>query len=275
MALNTSIRGLQIRDAFFGAGLARNGVDGDIADVQVDDSSIEISGDALQVKASGITNDMLAGSIADGKLAEDYIKTSEVDDSSIEFAGGTLNVKAGGVTNDMLAGSISDDKLVEDYIKTSEVDGTTIEFAGGTLNVVDGGIDTTQLAGDAVDSTKIADDAVGAEHLNAGAETDGYVLTWNTGGTLTWTAKTSVGESVLTESEVLKEDESANCDGVTVDFSLASAPVTNSVQVYLNGLLQQEGSGKDYVLHGAGNQTVTFATAPETGDILIVHYLAT
>ena len=43
--------------------------DGDIS-VNVDDSSIEISADHLQVKALGITNDMLAGSIASSKLAE-------------------------------------------------------------------------------------------------------------------------------------------------------------------------------------------------------------
>ena len=38
--------------------------------VQVDDSSLEIVGDALQVKAAGITNDMISGSIASSKIAE-------------------------------------------------------------------------------------------------------------------------------------------------------------------------------------------------------------
>ena len=68
-----------------------------VLSVNVDDSSIEIATDTLQVKALGITNDMLAGSIADSKLASDYIQTTEVDDVSIEFAGGTLNVKDDGV----------------------------------------------------------------------------------------------------------------------------------------------------------------------------------
>jgi hypothetical protein len=73
-----------------------------VLNVNVDDSSIEIDTDTLQVKALGITNDMLAGSIADGKLAEDYIKTSEIDDISIEFNGGTLNVKALGIKDTMI-----------------------------------------------------------------------------------------------------------------------------------------------------------------------------
>ena len=68
-----------------------------VLSVNVDDSSIELSSDTLQVKALGITDAMLAGSISDGKLAEDYIQTSEVDDVSIEFAGGSLNVKDDGI----------------------------------------------------------------------------------------------------------------------------------------------------------------------------------
>ena len=41
--------------------------------VSVDDSSIETSSDALRVKASGITNAMLAGSIANSKLINDSV----------------------------------------------------------------------------------------------------------------------------------------------------------------------------------------------------------
>ena len=37
-------------------------------DVGVDDSSIEIDTDSLRVKAGGVTNDMLAGSISNDKL---------------------------------------------------------------------------------------------------------------------------------------------------------------------------------------------------------------
>jgi len=81
-----------------GAGL---GFAAGVLSVNVDDSSIEITTDTLNVKALGITDAMLAGSISDGKLTEDYIKTSEVDDSSIEFSGGSLNVKADGI-NDLM-----------------------------------------------------------------------------------------------------------------------------------------------------------------------------
>jgi len=120
--------------------------------VGVDDSSIELNSDRVRVKAGGVTNTMLAGSIADSKLASDYVQTSEVDDASIEFTGGTLNVKAGGITNAMLGGSIADSKLASDYVQTSEVDDSSIEFSGGTLNVKALGVTNAMLAGSIADS---------------------------------------------------------------------------------------------------------------------------
>ena len=74
----------------------------------------------------------------------------------------------------------------------------------------------------------------------------------------------------IVEADILFEDESANCNGSSVAFTLASTPVTNSVQVFLNGLLQQVGSGKDYTLSGT---TVTFATAPIADSLLLIYYI--
>lgn len=82
-------------------------------------------------------------------------------------------------------------------------------------------------------------------------------------------AADAVADNIV-EADIKFEDESANCNGVTTGFTLASTPVTNSVQVFLNGLLQQSGSGKDYTLSGT---TVTFSTAPASGDILLIHYI--
>jgi len=58
---------------------------GNTIDVAVDDSSIEVSSDALQVKALGITNAMLAGSIAAAKLAGS-IPNNKLSNSIIAFA---------------------------------------------------------------------------------------------------------------------------------------------------------------------------------------------
>ncbi len=118
-----------------GDGLTKTG---NTFDVNVDDSSVEIAADALQIKALGVTNAMLAGGIANAKLLNSTISgvalgsslnsmsvvtgsalsmTSfngsaavsdlavQVDDSSVEIASNAIRVKAAGVTNAMLQNS--------------------------------------------------------------------------------------------------------------------------------------------------------------------------
>jgi hypothetical protein len=171
MALNTKIRGNQIADAFFGDGVQRNALDANILEVSVDNSTLEISSDALQVK--------------------------------------------------------------------------------------EGGIDTTQLAEEAVTEAKL-------DIYNS--PTEGQLLGYTANG-LEWV--TGVSEAV-NEEDIAVENLSADCDGSKVEFTLSDTPVASSVQVFLNGLLQEEGSGKDYALAG---DVVAFVEAPLSGDILIVHYV--
>jgi hypothetical protein len=57
-----------------GAALTKSG---NQLDVAVDDSSIEITADQLNVKALGVTNAMLAGSITTNKLANPFIRISD------------------------------------------------------------------------------------------------------------------------------------------------------------------------------------------------------
>lgn len=73
-----------------GNGLGQN-VDGSL-EVNVDDSSIEINTDALRVKALGITNAMLAGSIDDSKLNQ--ITTAN------KVAGSAVQLNASGALED-------------------------------------------------------------------------------------------------------------------------------------------------------------------------------
>jgi hypothetical protein len=79
-------------DQFSGAGQISAGdalsKTGNTIDVNVDDSSIEVASDALQVKALGITNAMLAGSIANAKLVNDSVT---INGNSLAL-GGTLTL---------------------------------------------------------------------------------------------------------------------------------------------------------------------------------------
>ena len=130
-------------------------------------------------------------------------------------------------------------------------------------------IDDSTVGENGSNQLEVKDDGITEPKLAMNnAPSDGYFISWNqTGGYMEWK---SVDETYVTEGDIVKEDESANCNGVTTDFTLDNTPITASVQVYLNGLLQQEGSGNDYTLSGT---TVSFNEAPEDDDLLIIHYI--
>lgn len=65
-----------------------------------------------------------------------------------------------------------------------------------------------------------------------------------------------------------KETPSGTVNGSNVTFNLAHTPKTGSLMLFRNGQLQNDG-GNDYTLSTA---TITFATAPLSGDLLTAYY---
>ncbi len=142
---------------FTGAGqfTAGDGLDltGSTFSVNVDDSSIEISADALQVKAGGITNDMLAGSIANAKLANSTI-------SGVALGANLNSLSAGnGISMTSYNGSASVSDL------TIDLDGSSLALGVSGISVADSGVTAAKIADDAVETAKIADSAVTAIKL--------------------------------------------------------------------------------------------------------------
>lgn len=289
----TKIRGLQIRDAFFGAGLARNGSDGNIMDIQVDDSTIEINADALRIKDDGVTNAKLAnmtqgtvkvGGASDAPTDLDastdgYILIGDgTDVNSVAVSGDVTITNAGAVTigND----KVDNDKLANMTQGTVKVGGasdapTDLDASADGYILIGDGTDVNSVAvsGD-ITITNAGVTAIGTEKVVESmldidnAPTDGYFLKWSTANGMEWA---DVDVSAVSDTDIKFEDETTNVNGSRTAFTISSTPVTNSVQVTLNGLLQQPGAGKDYELSGT---TITFATAPEVDDILLVHYIA-
>lgn len=114
---------------------------GNQLDVAVDDSSIEISSDALQVKASGITNAMLAGSIANAKLSN----------SSIAIGGITFNLgdtdatpafdlsDATNYPTSSLTGTIANNQLANSTVSFSDDSSTSVSIGLGSTFAINGG----------------------------------------------------------------------------------------------------------------------------------------
>ena len=178
------------------AGLALSKT-GNTLDVNVDNATLEVIADSLQVKNLGIDGTKLAlNSVSEtninnlavttAKVANNAIDKTKiaadvaglglaqavggeldvsVDNSSIEVSVDTLQVKALGITDAMLAGSISDAKLASNYIQTSEVDGTSIEFAANSLNLVAGGVNNTHVASSLITGQTESTIADGADSI--------------------------------------------------------------------------------------------------------------
>lgn len=66
---------------------------------------------------------------------------------------------------------------------------------------------------------------------------------------------------------------SGSVNGSNTVFTVSQGSYgTGTLQVYLNGVLQEQGSGKDWTETTPASGTFTFATAPQTGDIITVSY---
>jgi hypothetical protein len=126
---------------------------GNTIDVEVDDSSIEVNSDALRVKALGITNAMLAGSIATAKLAGS-ITNAKLSNSTISVAAdsGTTNAVDLGDTLTVSGGegidsSVSGDTLtITAELATASNKGVA-SFSSDNFTVSSGAVTVTQLDG--------------------------------------------------------------------------------------------------------------------------------
>ena len=126
---------------------------GNTIDVAVDDSSIETNSDALRVKALGITNAMLAGSIATAKLAGS-ITNAKLSNSTISVAAdsGTTNAVDLGDTLTVSGGegidsSVSGDTLtITAELATASNKGVA-SFSSDNFTVSSGAVTVTQLDG--------------------------------------------------------------------------------------------------------------------------------
>jgi hypothetical protein len=112
--------------------------------------------------------------------------------------------------------------------------------------------------------------------------TSGQVYIANASGVLT--PVTLSGDATVTAAGVLtvasgvmkaanyitRETPSGSVNGSNTSFVLANVPVAGSESVFLNGVLQEPGAGNDYTISGS---TITYLTAPVTGDKIRVSYI--
>ena len=255
-----------------GDGLTGGGTSGDVTlTVGVDDSSIELSSDAVQVKALGVTNAMLAGSIANAKLAN---STITIDGSAIALGGSvtTNNTQLSDeqvqdITGAQIATNGSHTNLTATY-NDSDADGAidlaiTDATIRGKVSVTDSGGDGSLAYNNStgvITYTGPSASEVRA-HLSAGTG-----VTYS-GGAI------SIGQAVSTSSNVtfgnlvLSGDLTVN--GTTTTVATSNTVVSDNLIELGNGTSGTPGNDSGIVIERGDSDNVFIGWDESTDNVVI------
>ena len=202
--------------------------------VSVDDSSIETNSDSLRVKALGITNAMLAGSITNAKLAN---STITIAGASTALGGTVLadtDALSEGSSNLYFTNERVDDRVAALIVGGSNIT-ATYDDAAGTLTLAGSAAYSNADARQAISVTDVGGDGSLAYNNSTG------VITYNgpsssevrahlsAGTGITYSGgQISIGQAVATNSNVQFADLTLSGD-LTVNGTTTTVSSTNSV----------------------------------------------
>jgi hypothetical protein len=217
-------------------------------------------------------------------------RAADADASADMTAGATVFISAG--TNN---GNSSWSLTTDDPVVLGTTPLTFVQIAGGPGYAAGAGLTLTGQSFDVVaadTSLTVNSDSLQVRLGDASLEvssglrvkqgTAGQVYVANASGVLT--PVTLSGDATVTSAGVLtvsssvmkstnyitRETPSGSVNGSNTSFTLANTPIAGSESVFLNGILQEPGSGNDYTISGS---TITYLAAPATGDKVRVTYL--
>ncbi len=250
-----------------------------VVDVAADFVAIEDATDSSTKKEA--IADIITAIAGDALGASSGVLAVNVDDSTIETNADALRVKAAGITNNELAlASVDVDNLTD--LRVTEGTALVADFAAGFLRN-----DNTVLTISA-GTTTVADDDVSFVEVDSSGTVSNNITGFTSGrvplaevtaaaGDITVVADKrawldiEIGATGLVAADfVTREDVTFDFDGVDTTGDLANTPVVGTEEVYLNGILQNEGGSDDYTISGV---TITFNAAPQSGDEVLVSYI--
>ena len=234
------------------------------------DGSVPMSG-SLNMGAQLITN-VLTPSSNNDAANKAYVDLAITNVTSLFTSKGTVKVAttgngllstayANGQTIDGIALLTGDRLLLKNQTTQSENGLYTVNATGSPTRSFD--MDVWQ---------EVPGAWVTVQQGTVNADTT-WLSTADTGGTLgstaiTWTNPITSG-GLTSVNFVDKEVPSGLINSINVTYTLANTAVAGSEHVYLNGTLQESGSGNDYTISGA---TITYLTPILTGEKLRVSY---
>lgn len=136
---------------------------------------------------------------------------------------------------------------------TTLLGGTEVSADGNPLgftNITEAVLETLQLVLEINGDIGTTDQVLGSDGL----------------GNVIWKDQTG---GLSSSNFVVRETPTGSVNSSNTVYNLANVPVAGTEEVYLNGILQEPGGGNDYTISSA---TITFLTAPTTGDRIRVSY---
>lgn len=218
-----------------------------------------------------LINNVLTPSASGDAATKGYVDTAITNVTSLFTSKGTVRVAT--TVQGAIATAFANGQVVDGI---TLVTGNRILLKNQTAPA-ENGLYTVNASGEptrALDMD-VWDEVPGAwltvQQGTAGADTI-WLSTADTGGTLNTTAITWVQiqtTGLVNANFVDKEVPTGAINGSNVTYTLANTPTAGSEHVYLNGVLQESGSGNDYTISSA---TITYLTAPLTGEKIRCSY---
>ena len=262
-----ALRGSQLASAIAGDGVewtsddilgldlkATSGLSIDTAELKLDLNNL--GAEVLAVATDSIAFIDSDDSVTKKESVADFI--ASVASTGLTASAGTLTIGATQIV----------DSMINDDVATGLAGGLGLEATDGVMRFAPNTF-TEEVVDVTVDKLMFYDATDSLPKLEAISD----IVTAMAGSGLTATAGVLSVDAItanVVESDFVKEDESANANGSNVEFTLGSSPLSATIQLFLNGQLMIEGSGKNYTISGT---TITFATAPASGDTVTVYYV--
>lgn len=225
-----------------------------------------ITGD-ITVDSSG------AATIVDGAISGDKIADGSLVLEKLEsgVAGQVIVAGAGGVpayvtvSGDATITATGDFQLGTGVVGTTELANTSVT----TGKLADDAVTTDKLATDAVTEDKLADDAVSTGKIVDAAVTldkletlaPATLILGSAAGNVavTLSGDVTIDEAgvvtinpatVVRVTDIVKETPAGALNGANTTFTLSNVPKAGTVDLFVNGMLQDVGSGNDYTISG-------------------------
>jgi uncharacterized protein YjbI with pentapeptide repeats len=260
----------EISSAIAGAGLL--GGSGSALSVNVDDTGIEISSDALRLKDGGVsagklgTNAVTTAKIADAnvttaKLADDGVTTAKILDANVT----TAKLADANVTTAKIAdANVTAAKLASDAVTTAKI----LDANVTTAKLADANVTTAKLAATCVTAAKLGSDVAG-NGLTGGNGAALAVLAANTSVNVA-TGGVKAAVPVL-DDKARAPSGAVTTDEATTGLTITKTPAAGSyIRVSLNGVGVELGGDKtkDCYFSDDGGTTARALASVVAGDTL-------